>query len=322
MKKYYIGIDLGGTKILSGAVNKNGKLKSHYKIPTDASEGPDAVIKRIKKSVKKAIKNAGIKEKSVKAIGIGAPGQIDINKGVVIKAQNLEGWQDVNLKQKIENEFSIKTFINNDVNMGALGEFWKGAGKKSKNGIALFIGTGIGGAIVVNNELYTGAAGFAGELGHVVIDINSKKQCSCGNNGCFEVLASRSALSANIVEKIKNGEKSVVTKLCENFTKHVKSKVIKKAYQQNDPVTLETLEQECYYLGIGCSNYINVFNPDTIVLGGGLMEALGHELLPSITEHAFNFALSPLFKDCKIKIAKLGDFSGVIGAALYAKEKA
>ncbi len=320
MSRYYIGVDLGGTKILTGAVNKKGKLVSHYKTPTYSEQGPEQVISRINKAIKKAIKEANLKKKDIDAIGIGAPGQIDTNKGVVIKAQNLKDWVNINLKKEVENAFNIKTFINNDVNMGTIGEFVKGAGKKSKNGIAIFIGTGIGGGIVINNELYKGAGGYAGELGHVIIDINSNKMCSCGNRGCFEVLASRTALSENIVNEIKQGRKSIVTKLCENFTKHVKSKVISKAYEQNDLLTHEMIEKECFYIGVALANYINVFNPDTIVLGGGLMEAMGHELLPKINRYTLEFAFTTSYKNCKIKVAALGDYSAIIGAAIYAKE--
>ncbi len=317
--KLFAGIDLGGTKILAGIVNEKGKILATDKMKTGADEGYKSVIERIVSCLENAAQKAKIPMSEIKGLGIGAPGLIDVQKGMVLVAPNLPGWKNVPLKKFLEKKLPFPVFTDNDVNVGLIGEFAFGAGKGMKNGIGLFIGTGIGGGIIINGEIYTGASGIAGELGHIALDISSDITCKCGIRGCFEALASRSTLSKKIENAVHNDKE--LKKIKNQFQFPPKSRDIKKLYQTENHTILEIIDRECFYIGTAIANYVNVFNPEVVILGGGLMESLGGEMIKPIREYAKRSAFQAGFKDCKIVLSRLQDNAALIGGAVMAIQK-
>lgn len=290
LKRYVIGIDLGGTKIAAGIIDlKNGKILIDVNIPTEAQKGRKAVIDKIKKSIYALIQSSKIK---ITAIGIGIPGPILYKKGIVINPPNLPGWKHVNLKNILEKEFKLPIFVDNDANCAALGEAIFGAGKHAKDFIYLTISTGIGGGIIIDRKLYRGKDGSAGEFGHMIIDPKGFK-CGCGNYGDFESMASGTSV------KTRSNENAMAI--------HIKA-------QQQDKYAISVIQDTAKYLGIGLVNIVNIFNPELIVIGGGLSN-LGEMLLSPARSYVKKHALSIPKKSAKIVRAKLGATSGVLGAA-------
>ena len=283
-----IGIDLGGTKIAGVLSTPSGKVLMEINIPTEASKGKKQVIANIKKVIYTLIQSKKVK---LKAIGIGAPGPIHYEKGIVIEAPNLPGWKKVHLRDILEKEFKVPIFVDNDANCAALAEAWFGAGKFAKHFIYMTVSTGIGGGIIINKSLYRGAIGAAGEFGHMIINSNGPK-CACGNNGCLEALASGTAM------KKKTGTAAIGIEL---------------AARQGDKAAIATIEETAEYLAIGIANLVNIFNPEMVVIGGGLSN-MREKLLGPVKRQFKKHALSLPAKSVKIVRAKLKNNAGVLGA--------
>lgn len=284
-----IGIDLGGTKIAGVLATPSGKILMDVQVPTEANKGRKRVIQNIKKAIRMLIHSHKVK---IKAIGIGAPGPIYYEKGIVVGAPNLPGWKRVNLKKILEKEFKVPVFVDNDANCAALAEAWFGAGKFVKHFIYMTISTGIGGGIIINKKLYRGAIGSAGELGHMILDPNGPR-CGCGKRGCLEALASGSAL------KKKTGMDAIAVEL---------------AARQGDKKALAAIQEAAHYLAIGIADLVNIFNPERVIIGGGLSNM--RELLFIPLKRDFKkYALTLPAKSVKIVRAKLGTKAGVLGAA-------
>ena len=212
MSSNVIGVDMGGTKILSAVIDAEGNILGTAKVPTKAGKGAVAVIDRIADCVQKAVSKSGVAAESIQAIGIGAPGPLDPATGVVIFAPNL-GWRDVPLKAELEARTGFLTFVDNDVNVGTLGEHVFGAGRGVQNVVGIFVGTGIGGGIILHGELFHGASKTAGEIGHIIVKAGGPR-CGCGTRGCLEAIASRTAMTKQFQKAIlKKGQKSVLSEL-------------------------------------------------------------------------------------------------------------
>jgi len=285
---YIIGVDLGGTKIAAALATESGRILSDINVPTNAREGKKRVIENIIRSIDTLKKT---KKGKLKAIGIGIPGPIDYEKGLVINPPNLPGWKKVNLKKILEKKFKVKVFIDNDANCAALGEAKFGAGAKAKDFIYVTVSTGIGGGIIINKNLYRGKNGSAGEFGHMIID-PSGFTCGCGNKGDFEAMASGTSI------KKRSGEDAMAI--------HIRA-------QQGDKDALSVIEETSKYLGMGIANLVNIFNPEMVVIGGGLSN-MGELLLAPTRRYIKKFALPLPISGLKIVRAKLGNRSGVIGA--------
>src|SRR5436190_16402229 len=226
-RSHVVGVDLGGTKILAGVFDLKLQPLGTTKFSTKAQRGPEAVIERVARCVQDAIDECDLSTKQVRAVGIGAPGAVDPEHGDVVFAPNL-GWKDVAVVKELEKRLDVPVFLENDCHVCMLGVYEQELKAKPQHAVGIFIGTGIGGGLIINGELYTGFRHSAGELGHMVIDVNGPK-CSCGNRGCFEVLASRLALFRVIQSAIKNGEKSELTDMLGNDLKDMRSGDIRKA---------------------------------------------------------------------------------------------
>jgi glucokinase len=283
-----IGIDLGGTKIGGVLATPSGKVLMDVHIPTEAKKGKKQVIENIKKAIRMLIRSHKVK---IKAIGIGAPGPILYEKGIVIEAPNLPGWKRVNLRKILKKEFKVPVFVDNDANCAALAEAWFGAGKFAKHFIYMTVSTGIGGGIIIDKRIYRGAIGSAGEFGHMIVDPNGPK-CGCGNFGCLEALASGSAL------RKKTGMDAISLEL---------------AARQGDKKAQQAIQEIGHYLAIGIANLVNAFNPERVIIGGGLSN-MKELLFAPIKKDFKKYALTLPAKSVRIVRAKLGTKAGVLGA--------
>ena len=307
-----IGFDLGGTKMI-GAVVKDGEVLSRCKNPTDPGEGPDAVFDKITATIEKAIAKADVPKKDIFGICLAVPGPLKRDKGIMAYTPNL-GFVDFPMKAKLEKAVRIPVFLENDVNAGTYGEYRCGAAKGFRHIIALFPGTGIGGGIILDGRLYRGASGNAGELGHMIIQTGGAL-CGCGQYGCLEALASRTALSKDAVAAASAGKApSVFERTGSDFSQY-KSRVFADAYAADEAVIRRMIHKNAKYLGIGMANCINIFNPEVILLGGGLVEKLGEEYVMRAEQSMRKHALDTLVKDVSVVEAELGDDAVILGAA-------
>lgn len=315
----FVGVDLGGTKILAGVFTPQLKLLQTAKLSTKSGRGFDSVVERITRCVLDAVDEADMSIKQVRAIGIGAPGAIDPASGEVIFAPNLQ-WKDAPLKKVLEKKLEVPVFVENDCNACTLGVQEVELKGRPKNLIGLFLGTGIGGGIILQGDLYRGFNGTAGEIGHMVLQVGGPK-CGCGNNGCFEALASRTALFRELQQRVKAGEKTILNELLGPDLDDLKSGDLRKAIRKGDKLVERVVESAAEYTGVAVANLINIFNPDTIVLGGGVIDALEDEMMSIIVETALDYAMPGTTNGIEIMASKLGDNAGITGGAVLAKQR-
>ncbi|MFN3408013.1 MAG: ROK family protein [Limisphaerales bacterium] len=318
---YVVGVDLGGTKILAGVFTADGlKCVGKAKLSTKPGRGTEAVMDRIARCVRDALDECDLDLKRCKAVGLGAPGAVDFDGGRVIFAPNLPGWKDVPLKKELEKRLELPVFIENDCNIAVLGVHEKEFGGKPRNLVGLFIGTGIGGGLILNGQLFSGATHTAGEIGHMVLAVDGPK-CGCGNKGCLEALASRTAIFNRIQQGVKDGQKTILTDLLDDKLEDLKSGDLRKAIRRGDKFVEKVVEEAAEYIGVAVGNLVNVLNPELVVLGGGVMDALEDEMLGIIAEVAHDYAMPGSNKDLEIVASKLGDDAGITGAAVLARKQ-
>src|SRR5581483_4256705 len=309
--EYVVGVDLGGTKILSGVFTNSLKFVGRSKMSTKAERGPEAVIERIAHCVQDAVDECDLDLKQVKGVGIGAPGSVDSETGKVMFAGNL-GWKDVSLKKELEKQLQLPVFLGNDCNVCTLGVHEVELEGKPKNMVGVFLGTGIGGGLILDGKVFTGFNRTAGEVGHMVLEVNGPK-CTCGNRGCWEALSSRSALFRQVLEAVKNGQKTVLTDMLGNDLRDLRSGDLRKAIKQGDKFVEHIVEEAAKYTGVAVANLINVLSPEVVIIGGGLVDALENEMMSIIVETAREHAFPGSDKGVKILASKLGDDAGITG---------
>lgn len=313
MQNLAIGIDLGGTKVLTALVDKTtGQVLHFVKKKTKKDKGPEKIIHKIIKSISEIITEQHLKNEDISSIGIGAAGQVDRKRGILIAAPNLECF-NLELKSIIEKEFNIPVLIGNDVEIATIGELYFGAGKGFKDFVCVFVGTGVGSGLVQDGKLRPGSSGTAGEIGHIIVDVGGRP-CACGGNGCLEAYASRLAIEKRITGALKKGRTSDITNYLEEG-KSIKTSMIKKALENNDELVTQSIDEAAEYLACGLASIINFYNPQLLILGGGLVDAIDYFYNKSV-KIAVAKALPTPSKYIQFEKAKLGDFSGVIGAAL------
>jgi glucokinase len=318
--EFVVGVDLGGTKILSGVFTHSLECIGTAKLSTKSQRGVDKVVERIARSAQDAVDEADLTFKQVAGVGIGAPGAVDFDSGTVIFAPNLEGWTDVPLKKELEKILGVPVFVENDCNVSALGVYVAELKSKPRSMVGIFVGTGIGGGLVVDGELYSGFGHTAGEIGHMVLEVSGPK-CGCGNKGCFEALASRTAIFQQIKSGIKDGQKTLLTEMLGDDLADLRSGDLRKAIRKGDKFVDRIIESAAEYIGIATANLINVLNPEVVVLGGGVMEALSDEMMSVIVETAKDYAMPGTLKGVEIIASKLGDNAGITGAAVLARKE-
>lgn len=303
-------VDLGGTKILSAILNKDAKIVSTAKKSTKSESKKETIIQRIIFTIEASIRNANLSIEDIDGIVLGVPGSLNPETGVVNLAPNL-GWKNLNIINPIQNYFNRKVLIENDANLGTLGIYHFEKKSKCKNLIAIFVGTGIGAGIIIDGKLYRGKNFSAGEIGHIIINEEGYK-CGCGNYGCLETEASRTAITRMINEQIKKGKKTIITKLTDN-PRIIKSSILKEAIKQKDKVTIKSVKYSAEKIGLVIGNLINLFDFDCVVLAGGVMEAIGSFMLPLIKEKIKETALKSNYKNTEIALSKLKDDAALLG---------
>ena len=309
---YAIGIDIGGTKINIGVINCTGELKDFKQIATQVEEGPQRIIQDIEKGIKTLLSSHSF---SPSGIGIGIAGQIDPTEGVIKTSPNLK-WFNVPLKAELVKSLDLPVIITNDVRAATWAEWLYGEGKNSDNLVCLFVGTGIGSGIVVDGKVLNGASNTAGEIGHITID-RQGDLCSCGNKGCWEVYAAGWGIAHQAKKKLKNftGESAIISKGLS--IQQVTAKNVIEAYKQNDPLAQEIIQQVSDDLVLGTVNVINFFNPEKVILGGGIINALPN-LVDYIAKEIPQRAIKVSTQHAQIVKAKFLSDAGMIGAGALA----
>lgn len=321
--KYFVGVDLGGTSMRAGVVDKHGKVLGMEKRKTKPELGAKKVVERLAETIERALASSGVNPNTVGGIGIGVPGPVDIAKGVVRGAANLgEDWTNLPLAARLEKRLHFPVFVDNDVRVGAMGEHRHGAGQGVDDLVAIFVGTGIGGGIILGGRLRSGFRGSAGEVGHTVIAADNGVMGKTGQPGTVEPLASRTGMERQIRELMAQGRASVVPQLIETVGKgRLTSSAIVAALEQKDEVMQEVLVVVQRTLGLLVGNLINILDPQVVVLGGGVTERLGKAFVKPIRDIAYaNLINKQNAKSVSVLPAALGDASGVVGAAVIARE--
>jgi glucokinase len=320
--KLVAGVDLGGTKIQAAIVDRDGQIKASNRCKTLAEEGPDAVIARIVELVGNLCQEAGMQTKQLQAIAVGVPGGVDDATGVVDKAPNL-GWVKVPLARRLTDGLGVsRVVLDNDVRVAVLGEWAYGAGKGTRNFVGMFIGTGIGGGLIIDGKLHTGSRGVAGELGHMVIEPGGPR-CSCGRRGCIEALASRTAMERELRERSKHGDKSKALRIMKKEDRpRLTSSVVERALDDKDELMMEVLAETQRHLGTHLGNLINLLDPEAVVIGGGIAERLGDRFVEPIREQAYKQLLVPRDRESiRIAATPLKESAAPLGAAFLAFQK-
>ncbi len=317
MEKFAIGVDFGGTKVAAGVVNiETGRLVAAAKKKTRNVQEQDNVIKRLQAVIDELLNESGVDIKQVKGIGIGVAGMVDRQKGILLAAANI-GANDMPLVEPISKLYSVPCKIGNDVEVATYAELHYGAGRNCNSFVCIFVGTGIGSGIVNEGVLRLGATATAGEIGHMVL-IPEGRLCGCGSYGCLETYASRTAVAKSILSDLERGADSVVRDKVDLSKGILRSKAIAQAVAQGDELVTNAVVRAAEFLGIGLASVINFYNPKRIILGGGLVEAA--ELYVKVAEReAKRRCLKIPSRKIEIVKAELGDYAGIIGAALLMK---
>jgi len=314
-----LAVDIGGTKIIAAVFSTDGQLLAKDVYPTLAGDGVSAVIERIFTAIDRLLSQNITEISQLDCIGIAVAGAIDSNRGLVTVSPNLPGWLDVPLRYIVQDRYQVDAFLVNDASAAALGEHRFGVGRGVSNLILLTLGTGIGGGIVINGEMYCGVCGSAGEIGHMVIDVNGP-ECACGNRGCLEALASGTAVARDAIRRITQGEKSSLVEMAEGKIESITAETVGTAARNGDSLALDVLSRAANYLGVGMVNLVNIFNPEMIVLGGGMAKLGSLFIDPAkrvVAERAFPISAQAV----RIVTAQLGNEAGVYGAAAFALEQ-
>ena len=306
-----IGIDIGGMSIKGAAVDSNGRVYEKFSMPFIKGEDGEITIRKLAETVKEYIAAQGLEDK-IAGIGLGSPGTLDVEHGIVNYANNL-GWNELHVADIMHEILPYPVKLTNDANAASLGEAKYGAGKSYKTIIMLTLGTGVGGGIIIDGQLYEGNEGKGGELGHTVIVVNGE-QCTCGRKGCLEAYASASALIRETKKAMRSNKRSLMWKISPDIDL-VGGKVVFEAAKQGDAPAIKVLDEYIKYLGEGILNYCNIFRPNVIVLSGGIANAgpaLFEPLNAYIKDRNYGYKSTP---EVKVVPAELGYDSGKIGAA-------
>lgn len=304
---YFLGIDLGGTSIKGGIVDRKGEILAQGQVPTRAEDGAEAVLAQIEDLAKELKATAGIKDSQLQGAGIGIPGSVDMEEGLVRLAPNLH-WRNFPLKEKIEKVLRLPVFLDNDAHVAALGEMWQGAGRNYRDILMITIGTGIGSAVILGGEVHRGFFGYGAELGHVKVEPEGPL-CECGGRGCLETLASATAIVHQAKRELGRGRPSLL-----QDKEALEAKDVLLAAGQGDELALEVVNRAAGYLGVALANAVFLLGPAAVIIGGGVAQA-GEVLLKPLKKR-FEEALGPWqIKPLPLLLARLGNRAGFIGAA-------
>lgn len=315
-RQYIIGVDLGGTNIVVGAMSADGSAQhAMLSVPTRADLGADGVVERIVQLAERVIAETmvatGARRTDFLGVGIGSPGPLDRERGLVIFTPNL-GWTNFPLRDRVAEGLGLPATLDNDANCATFGEWWIGAAKGARNVVGLTIGTGIGGGLILNGRLYHGASDVAGELGHTTIESAGRK-CGCGNYGCLEAYASGPAIAQRAREALAGGEASRMPSLVGGDLAQLTAAKVYQAAHEGDELAGHVVRDTAKYLGIGVANFLNIFNPEVVVIAGGVTQA-GDALFDPLRAEVRRRAFAPAVDACRIVPGALDGNAGVVGA--------
>jgi glucokinase len=315
-KQFVLGVDLGGTKISVGAMQADGTSQhAMHSAPTLAADGADSVVDRIcamiDTTIAQTMSETGAARDDFLGVGIGSPGPLDREQGIVITTPNL-GWTDFPLRDRVSNMCELRATLDNDANCATLGEWWIGAARGAQNVVGITIGTGIGGGLILNGKLYHGASDAAGEIGHTTID-STGRRCKCGNYGCLEAYASGPAIADRAREALVGVHDSMLIAMAGGDLQDLTAQHVYDASKQGDELAREVVRETARFIGTGVANLLNIFNPNVVVLAGGVAQA-GEDLFGPVRAEVRRRAFKPNVDACRIVPGALGGAAGVVGA--------
>lgn len=315
--KFWVGFDLGGTKMYAVLFDAQFRPVARRRKKTRGNEGAEAGVERMAHLLQKLLDDAQIRRDRIQGIGVGAPGPVDMDEGVIHEAPNL-GWKEVPLKDLLEKKFGCTVAVCNDVDAGVYAEYRFGAARGARSALGVFPGTGIGGGLIYEGQIFRGRNSTCLEIGHIPVVPNGAP-CGCGRRGCLETVASRLALSAEMAKAAYRGQAPHLLRVAGTDLANIRSGAIAEAIEAGDRVVETILREGARYLGLALSGVANLLLPDTIVLGGGLVEALPQVFLTEVTGELQRRVMPAFVGSLNVKLAELGDDAGVLGAAAWAR---
>ena len=319
-RRLYLGVDVGGTKIQSSLVGESGEIVCREKCATPRNKGPERVVAALENCMEAAVRKGGIKADGLTAIGVAVPGVVDPRQGLVVIAPNMD-LTGVDLGSLLKARFKVPTIIGNDGNFGAYGEAWLGSARRTRSALYICVGTGIGGGLVRRGKLWRGSRDAAGEIGHMNMQLDGPL-CGCGSRGCFEAIASRTAIERELREAVAAGRKTMLLDLTGGDLSVIRSGMIRKALDAEDELVCEVVRRTSEVLGHACVNVRHLIDPEVIVLGGGVVEACSDFIMP-IVEHIVGMDPMPGAREGgRVLLSSLGDDAVVLGAVAAARRLA
>jgi len=317
--RYWLGFDLGGTKMMATVFDRDFNIVAYRRKKTKDSQGAKGLLDRIGETIEEALQAAHLSPRRLGAIGFGCPGWLDLDRGVILLAPNL-GLRNVSLKKELIREFRCPVVLANDVDAGTYGEYRFGAGRGARSLLGVFPGTGIGGGLVYEGKLYRGSTGSCMEIGHIHMQPKGHL-CGCGRRGCLETVASRLAIASQAAEAAYRGEAPHLLELAGTDIAAIRSGALASSIKAGDRVIEQIVRHAAKDLGIAIGSVINLLAPDTIVLGGGLVEAMPSLYVQEVRASIKKQAMRPYTKSLKVVVAKLGDDAVAMGAAALAADE-
>lgn len=321
-RTHIIGVDIGGTKIAAAIADREGNVLQQIVTPTQAKKGADKVTENIVLCIESLLNETGIKAKKIQYLVLGIPGQINKPGGQILNAPNIPGWKDYALTEKIQKKFpDMPVVLENDANCAAMSEIYFGAGKTYRNIVFITVSTGVGGAIIHDRQIYTGKHNLAGELGHMILnlDTNQTAPCACGRSGCFESYASglnmakRARRRLKDLKILKDNYGKIVLDLAERNFNKITSVILGQAAAAGDPFAIEIIKENAFYIGVACANIITILDPEAIIIGGGVSK-IGDLLFDGISSTVTDRVKMTDKLTTKILPATLGTDAGLLGA--------
>jgi glucokinase len=314
----YVGVDVGGTKILAALTTPRGAVLARERTPTPRQSNPKEIVGAVIEAIRNVLESGGVSARQIAAIGLAVPGIVGPDQEEVVFAPNLN-ISGVNLVGPLKKEFHVPAVLGNDVNLGTLGEKWLGAARQARSAVGMFIGTGIGGGIIHQGRLILGQAGTAAEIGHMIMQIDGPR-CGCGLRGCLEAMASRTAIERDLRAALDAGRKTILADLVGRHPKVIKSSVLQEALHKKDPLVCEVMTRASEVLGYACLNLRHLLDPGVIILGGGVIEACGFFVLPIVRRIVDEDPLLAKMPKIKVQASELGDDAVVLGAVALAQQ--
>jgi glucokinase len=310
----YLAVDLGGTHVRTAVADGEGCIEGRLDETTDHSRGPDSVIAQVTRLAGQSLAQSGVTKDAIERVAVASPGPVDIRTGVVHSPPNMPGWDDVPLRARLQEALGRSVMVENDANAGAIGELHFGAARGARNAVYITVSTGIGGGVIEDGRLVEGASGAAGEIGHMTIDLRGEL-CKCGNIGCLEMLASGTAIGRRFQRALDEGRQSIASEWLSGRPARAEDAV--RAAEQGDPTALEVLTDSAEALGVGVVNALHLFNPEVVILGGGVMQA-GPLIFEPVRRMVDRYTMGIPRRDARIVPAELGQDVGLIGAVAIA----